>query len=58
MDARHLLPPDPPWLHLLEPHWLNWRENEFIRGNNPDAYIEKKLIETGDWPPTNTGASR
>jgi len=43
------LPPQ-PWLHLLEPHWLAWRENEFSKGSDPDAYIEAKLKEAGVWP--------
>jgi hypothetical protein len=53
MDASHLLPPDPHWLHLLEPHWQNWREHQFIKGRNPDSYIEEKLREDGRWPPAN-----
>lgn len=46
-----LLGPAPPWLHLLQPQWRAWRENEILRGRNPDPYIEKQLIERGQWKP-------
>ncbi len=41
--------PAPPWLHLLRPQELAWRESEILRGRNPDSYIEKQLIEAGTW---------
>jgi hypothetical protein len=41
----------PPWLYLLEPMDLGWREKEIGKGRDPDPYIEKKLREAGVWPP-------
>lgn len=43
----------PPWLHLLEPMQLAWREKEIGKGRDPDPYIEKQLLEAGVWPPIN-----
>lgn len=43
--------PDQPWLGLLTPIQQAWRENEFMKGRNPDAYIEQQLREAGVWPP-------
>jgi hypothetical protein len=43
--------PSAPWLHLLEPQWRAWREHQFLKGRNPDPYIEDQLREAGRWPP-------
>lgn len=43
--------PAPPWLHLLEPIWQAWREKQFLKGHNPDPYIEEQLRKDGLWPP-------
>lgn len=42
----------PPWLHLLEPLQVGWREKQLLKGRNPDPYIEGQLIEAGVWPPS------
>jgi hypothetical protein len=42
--------PKAPWLHLLEPQWLAWREWQFIEGNNPDPELEARLVKQGLWP--------
>lgn len=28
-----------------------WRDKQFAKGRDPDAYIEQKLREAGVWPP-------
>lgn len=43
--------PPQPWLHLLEPHWQAWREKQFLKGRDPDSYIEEQLRKDGLWPP-------
>lgn len=50
-DANSPDVPDAPWLHLLEPQSLRWREAEILRGRNPDPHIEAELIKNGLWPP-------
>lgn len=45
-----LLGPAPPWLHLLRPDQKAWRENEILKGRDPDSYIESRLREAGAWP--------
>ncbi len=45
--------PSPPWLHLLDHIWLCWREEQILKGRDPDPHIEKKLIEMERWPPNN-----
>ena len=44
--------PDPPWIRLLHAVHLQWRDDEIMRGNNPDHEIERWLLERGLWPPT------
>jgi hypothetical protein len=51
MDDEEFEIPEPPWLRLLEPVWRAWRENEILKGRNPDPYIEGKLKEACRWPP-------
>jgi hypothetical protein len=46
----------PPWLHLLTPLDMGWREKELGKGRNPDPHIEKQLREAGVWPPANDGS--
>ena len=43
--------PDPPWLHLLDAANRAWREDQFMKGRNPDSFIESKLRDAGKWPP-------
>jgi hypothetical protein len=43
--------PDQPWLYLLMPEQLAWREKQFAKGRDPDAHIEEQLREAGVWPP-------
>ena len=40
----------PPWIHLLTPVWQGWREDQILKGRDPDPYIERKLREDGLWP--------
>ena len=40
----------PPWLHLLTPLQRGWREDQLLKGRNPDPHIEKELREAGVWP--------
>lgn len=47
--------PHPPWLHLLEPQWLAWREWQYIKGNNPDPCLEQRLKKMGLWPHQDRG---
>ena len=42
---------NPPWLHLLEPINLAWREKQILKGRDPDPYIEEQLRKDGVWPP-------
>jgi hypothetical protein len=46
--------PSTPWLHLLEPHWREWRRSQHLKGRNPDPYIEQQLRDAGAWPPKPT----
>lgn len=45
-DPRDYLP---PWLFLLSPMQKAWREDQLLKGRDPDAYIEQQLIEAGKW---------
>jgi hypothetical protein len=58
MSGLHMeedwLPPA-PWLHLLSPMWRAWREKQFLKGRDPDAYIEEQLHKDGLWPPKESG---
>ena len=40
----------PPWLHLLDSQWRRWRDDQKLKGRDPDPYIEGQLREAGDWP--------
>ncbi len=40
----------PPWLHLLSNRDREWREEQILRGRNPDDQIESQLREGGLWP--------
>jgi hypothetical protein len=40
----------PPWISLLTPMQVAWRENELLKGREPDSYIEERLREAGQWP--------
>jgi len=44
---------EPLWLYLLEPMNRAWREDQILKGRDPDPYIEKQLREAGVWPPQN-----
>jgi hypothetical protein len=57
-EARQVAPqetpmakPNPPWLHLVEPQWRAWRDDQILKGRDPDPYMEEKLIEAGVWKP-------
>lgn len=42
--------PSAPWTHLLNPMQRAWREDQFVKGRNPDPHIEAQLREGGLWP--------
>lgn len=42
----------PPWFHLLDDVNKAWREDQIVRGKNPDPYIEAQLKAAGVWPPS------
>jgi hypothetical protein len=52
-EAQGHAPPsdNPPWLYLLDPMNLGWREKQILKGRNPDPYIERQLVQAGVWPP-------
>lgn len=43
--------PDPPWVRLLHAIHLEWRDNEIMKGHDPDPEIERWLHDRGMWPP-------
>lgn len=47
-DADKSAPP--PWLHLLDPIYRGWREDQILKGRNPDPHIEEELRKEGLWP--------
>jgi hypothetical protein len=40
----------PPWIYLLRSEQINWRDNEILKGRNPDPHIEKELVKAEVWP--------
>ena len=40
----------PPWLYLLSDRDREWREEQILKGRNPDEHIESQLREGGLWP--------
>lgn len=40
----------PPWLHLLTFMQRGWREDQILRGRNPDFHILSQLRADGLWP--------
>ena len=51
------LPPDPPWLDLLNALQSEWRLTEILRDRNPDPYLETQLRANGVWPRGQDSAS-
>ena len=51
------LPPDPPWLDLLNALQSEWRLTEILKDRNPDPYLEQQLRGMGVWPPKQESAS-
>jgi hypothetical protein len=51
------LPPDPPWLDLLNALQSEWRVAEILKDRNPDPYLEGRLRAMGVWPPKAESAS-
>ncbi len=41
----------PPWLWLLSPLERGWREDQLLKGRNPDSHIEAELIRADKWSP-------
>jgi hypothetical protein len=35
---------------VLDPQQQAWREHQFLKGRNPDPYIEEQLRAAGKWP--------
>jgi len=42
--------PSVPWLHLLPPEGRAWREDQYLKGRNPDPHLEQQLRDAGKWP--------
>lgn len=47
-SSQHLRP-RPAWLPLLSPVQREWREDQLRLGNDPDPFLEAKLIRAGKW---------
>lgn len=50
-DETMQLRTQPRWLPLLSPMLREWREDQLRLGNDPDPYLEARLISAGKWPP-------
>jgi len=51
MSGHNPLEHLPPWLWLLSPLEKGWREDQLLKGRDPDTHIEAELIKAGKWSP-------